>query len=244
DLFQPDENAYSTQHKLPVFASISLLLIDPKFAPSSDQQSLTFGFKIGIEIKLKFFLTQWLEKVAEPAFRQLLGEGLSHLNFSFNSGIANVNFQWSVDPKADLSKGQDPIKVHAVIDFPWLSWLGSLANQSVTSYLGDLDALIKQAQQDTGAPQVAIVGMDMGGLLGRWYAQYGPNASPDPKHPGWVNNSVDRLIIVGAPNHGSDAAQVIPDVVHAVIDIVGTLIEMAGAALSEFGGAVVSYLGS
>ncbi len=244
DLFQPDENSYSTKHKLPIFASIALILIDPQFDVSSDQQSLTFGFKIGIKIKLKFYLTQWLEQVAEPAFRALMGEGLNHMNFSFSSALANVDVRWSVDPKADLSKGENPIRVHAVIDFPWLSWLGSVANQSVTSYLGSLDDLIHQVQKDTGSPKVAIVGMDMGGLLGRWYAQYGPTDSPPTStHTGWVNRSIDKLIIVGAPNHGSDAAKLFPDLAHAIIDIVGTIIEIAGAALSEFGGAVLAYIG-
>ena len=45
-----------------------------------------------------------------------------------------------VDPGANLQKDENPIKIKAILDFPWLDALGtSAANKSVKSYLGALD---------------------------------------------------------------------------------------------------------
>ena len=67
-----------------------------------------------------------------------------------------------------------------------------------------------------------VVGMDIGGLLGRWYAQYGPTqtAPATAAKNLWVNRTIDKLVMVGTPHHGSDAAKVFPAVVRTIIDVV------------------------
>ena len=230
---------------IPVTFSLELYLAN--FRTDFTGDGLKLAFDVMANITVVFNLAGWVASKV-PEFLNKLDESVNGQELHFDLGVITGDIAMRFNPKADPTRDY-VFKLSGKIDVPALDIFGALANKSIPSYAGDLEDTILKAEQQYDTLAVDVIGFEMGGLVARWYANFGTGTDVlDFSKPKPAN--IRKLILVGTPNNGSDLAGVVKPVIKFVIDVAAAALTVAteGAAgpiadiLAEAGNAIVDIL--
>lgn len=105
-----------------------------------------------------------------------------------------------------------------------------LANKDIKSSAEDVGEKISEIQTETGLTKVDLVGSGMGGLAADYYANYG------------YKGDVRKVVLIGAPIHGSDLLRYGPIIAKAAIDSLASNIPVLGKILGEIAKAALDLV--
>ena len=89
-------------------------------------------------------------------------------------------------------------KTARILSYPKITDCLQLSEYGIRQHAEKLSQEIDKILSETGQTKVVIIAHSMGGLTARYYLG---------RLDGWKNNKIDKLIMLGTPNHGSTTAQ-------------------------------------
>jgi|GEM_PF-1330994 len=105
-----------------------------------------------------------------------------------------------------------------------------LANGDLKAYAGEVGEEIDKIKKETGMSKVSLVGNGMGGNIVHWYTNYG------------YRGDVDKLILIGAPIHGSDIADYGPKAIKILIKLLTSILPAGGALIAKIANMAVDII--
>jgi parallel beta-helix repeat protein len=105
-----------------------------------------------------------------------------------------------------------------------------LANSDLKLYAGEVGDQIDEMKKETGLSEVTLIGSGMGGNIVHWYGNYG------------YRGDVDKIVLIGAPLHGSDIADYGPKAIKQLITLLCNMIPGAGAIIGKIINFAVDFI--